>query len=253
MQIIIGIVVILFVIGIIGNILKWAKENIIPILLIIGAIVIIYVFGFWAVLKVAVVICGILGLGGWIYNCIAEKNEKQLNSFLRNSCMQMGCMDVAAWVKKLPQFAGKSYNSSFGSITSEFALAMEKKYITDDPKLSWLDPATNYLKKAFAADVWELERIPSKILEYTHCTSNGKLIQEAMEQISDNKIINGKHLVQKASLEAEAVCKDHYFNSIESVPDYYLYLYTINEYFRERSVSKDESNMETEEMSLDDL
>lgn len=247
------IIVVIIIIGVIGALLEWAKKNVTIVVIIVLAIAGIFFWGFWTALKVALLIFVLLLICGWIYNSIGEKNEKELNGFLGSSCVQFGYMNDSAWVKKLPQFAGKSYNTSFQSITSQFALNIEKRYITDDSKLTWLDPASNYLKKAFAADVWGLEQIPSPGLSYTHSTPNGKLIQEAMDYISISKIINGKHFMKKVLMEAEAVCKKHNFKSIESLPKYYLHLYTINEYFRERSVSKGESNFETEEMSLDDL
>lgn len=253
MKIIIGIVIVLLIIGVVRVLLEWVKENIGIILFVVVAIAGIYFLGFWTALKIATVICGLVLIFAWIYNYVATKNEKELKSFLEGSCMKLGYMNDSAWVKRLPQFADKAYNNSFESITKKFALDIEKRYIEDDFKLRWLDPASNYLKKAFVADIRELEQVPSEGLAYTHHTPNGKLIKEAMDQISINKIIDGKHLVQKAPLEAEAVCKDHNFMSVESIPEYYMNLYTINEYFRERSVSKEESNLETEEMSLDDL
>ncbi len=253
MQVIIGIVVFLFVLGIIANILGWMKNNIGIVVLVVGSIFAIGAWGFWAFVKIAIVLFILLLIGSAIYNHIATRNEEQLNQFLNTSCREFGYMNSETWAMKLPDFAKKIYNTSFEEITRNFGAAMEKQYITDDMSLSWIDPATNYLAKAFAADVWELERVPSPGLRYTHNTPNGKLIQEAMEQLSIHKKINEKKLIQQTSLEVEAVCKNHNFRSVEEVPPYYLYLYKITDYFMQRSSNTGESNFETEEFSLDDL
>ena len=253
MHIILIIVAALIVIGICGALVQWIKENIGVIIVIVIGIVLLCYLGIGTVLKIGLALFVLLLIFGAISSYISDKNEKHLKEYLKNNCMQLGYMNEASWKRELQEFASKSYTTSFEEITRNFAGQVEDKYITNDPNLSWLDPAANYLKKNFIADVFELEQIKSPGLIYTHSTTNGNLIDDAMDMLSKNKVINGKHLIQKVSLQPEAVCENHNFMSVEEIPDYYMHLYTINDYFRERSISKEESNMISEEISLDDL
>ena len=175
---------------------------------------------------------------------IKQKNEDGVNTYLINNCVKCGHVTEDSWKAMLPQFASKSYITSFEQITSNFAKRMEDKYIEGDEKLTWLNPAVHYLRNNLIADITELERVPSEGLNFTHVTPNGKLIFDAMENLCKVKVSDGKHMIQKILLKPDAVRQELNLAADASIPEYYMIAYKINDI---------EGNIESEELSLDDL
>jgi len=205
------------------------------------SILVLYVFGFIVLMIIYL-----------ISNAIGTKNEKKLKIELNKSCVKLGYMDDNKWRKQLPKFSGKHYLSSFQEITREFAEINERSYIDADQSLKWLDPITKYLSNAVMADIFELSNIYSEGLQYTHNTPNAELIYEAMENLVLVKKVNGKQMIHKIQLGMEAVIEAHNLNRQQEIPEFYKTAYKIDDYFANRNANGG-SNMESEEISLDDL
>lgn len=184
---------------------------------------------------------------------IKQKNEDELNKYLINNCVRCGHVTEGSWKAMLPQFASKTYITSFKQITSNFAKKIEDKYIEGDEQLTWLNPAVHYLINNLIADITELERVPSEGLNFTHVTPNGKLIFDAMENLRKVKVIEGKDMIQKILLEPDAVRQELNLAAGASIPEYYMIAYKINDYYANEKKNNIEGNIESEEISLDDL
>jgi hypothetical protein len=253
MQIIIAIIVILIIIGAIGALVEWIKEKI-GFLILIGLVILaVYVLGFVKMLKIAAIIFSVFMLIGWISTVVQKGNEKNLMMYLNKHCLMLGYMSADMWKRHLPQFSTKSYETSFELITKNFAESVERQYIENDVKLEWLDPAVLYLTNNLMADVIELEKVPSKKLQYTHITPNAKLIYEAMEHLCLAKVVDGKHMIQKIQLDDAAVRKELKLQDNISIPEYYKTAYRISDYFANKRRNETEGNIESEEITFDDL
>lgn len=249
MSIIIGIIIILVVLGIIGILLDWVRDHKGIIIAIVAGAILLYIGG----IKLLLGAVAVLLIIGYIVSLIQKSNDKKLETILNTSCTQLGCVNSEAWRSRLPMYADKMYSTSFDEITQNFTQASEKQHITDDQKLTWLDPASKYLAKSVMADVYELAQVPSEGLMYTHSTPNGQLIKDAMDNLCIAKIVDNRHMIHKVQLEADAIRKAHGFREGHDVPEYLLWAYRIDDYVANKSIHKEESNIESEEISLDDL
>ena len=249
LYIIIGIIVL----GIISAIVDWIKihKGIITLIVITG--ICIFVFGFMKTVIIYAVLFVVLLVLGCVITYIERKNEEELNKYLNDNCLKCGYVTLNTWKKMLPQYVTRQYDTSFEEITMNFSHRIEKEYIEQDSTLKWLDPAVLYLIKNSMADVLELEKVPSENLNYTHITPNAQLIFEAMENLCKAKVINGKHMIQKITLEDDGVRKQLNLSDDVSVPMYYKAAYKINDHFKNMRKDGIEGNIDSEEVSFDDL
>lgn len=259
------LIAIVIAICIIWAILEWIKDRIVDLFgwigrHIKGVLAVAALVGIWFQLgpdaAMVILICGAL-VGGVIKCCrawIAHRNERALKKYLGVSCLRYGCMDVPKWKDKLPSFAGRRYPkaTSFSRIVTEFAEEMERRYITDDEKLSWLNPAVHYLLENGIADIVQLSELPSDGLAYTHVTVNEKLIHDALEKLCIAQKETGKIIIERIPIEDEAARKEFRLQEGAAVPDYYKTAYKISDAMMSRK-SDAAPAMESEELSLDDL
>lgn len=257
------IIIGLLILGVIGALLEWLGEHKGLIIGIIIFAICCYFFG-EIVVKIIFTIIGI-GIAGCffavpikgVYECIQgfikRRNEKELMIYLNENCIRCGYVDRTYWRELLPEYVSKSYETSFEEITNRFAWQVEEKYIRNDKEIEWLNPAMTYLINNVIADVVELEKVPSENLKYTHITPNGKLIHDAMESLCSAKIVNGKPMVQKIVLEDSAVRKSLKLQDGKEIPSYYKVAYKIMDSFAKKRKNNKNSNIESEEISLDDL
>lgn len=253
MQFIFGVIIFIIVVGLISALVEWVKANKGLVTLIIAFIISCFVFGFTETIMISIILFILLMIISAIVKQIEINNQKKLLIHLKNNCRKLGYMNPNKWRNYLPEYANKMYPTSFEDITRNFALEIERVYIIEDSNLSWLDPASKYLAESGMADVYELAQIPSEGLKWTHVTPNEKLIFDAMEKLSIVKKINNRKLINKINLEEEAVKSAHNFDKNKSIPKYLCAAYKIDDYFMDKKINTSESNIESEEFSLDDL
>lgn len=260
------LIAIVIAICIIWAILGWIKDRIVDLFgwigrHIKGVLAAAVLVGIWFLLgpdvAVAILICG--AVAGGIIKCCrvwsANRNERELKKYLGASCLRCGCMDVPKWKAKLPGFAGRRYPKAtgFSRIVTEFAEETERRYITDDEKLSWLNPAVHYLSENGIADIVQLSELPSDGLAYTHVTVNEKLIHDALEKLCIAQKETGKTIIERIPVEDEAARKEFGLREGAAVPEYYKTAYKISDAMMSLRKSGAAPAMESEELSLDDL
>lgn len=260
------IIAFLIVLGIICAILGWIKDRIVDLfgwirrhkkgVLMAVALVAI---GFLVSMKLAGAILIVWAVVDEIIRLhkarVAERNEQELREHLGVNCLRCGYMDVPKWKAMLPDFAGRSYPeaTSFSQIVTEFAKETEQRYIVDDEKLSWLDPAVHYLTENGIADIVQLSEQPSDGLAYTHITVNEKLIHDALEKLCAAQKETGKPIIERIPIEDDAARKEFGLREDETVPEYYKTAYKISDAMMRLRKSDTVMAMESEELSLDDL
>lgn len=199
--IIIGIIVL----GIIG----WLAEKVggfVPLLIIIGLIIVLSVFGLWPYALGFAAICGVgyaiikvLGNAGkYVGDQVKEHDarqketaqinqktqaDKQMHSNdvalmeeLSKNCYWLGYMTDDMWLKKLPNYASKRYSTDFRTITSNFAKQIEQQHITQNG--DWLEPFKLYiLNHPGGSTVTKmLHEVDCPQLKMTHSTPDGDLL-----------------------------------------------------------------------------
>lgn len=253
MQFIFGVIIFIIVVGAIAALVDWVKANKGLVTMLVAFIISWFIFGFIETIVIAIILFVIAMIIAAIINKIEINNQKKLLIHLKNNCSKLGYMNANKWRNYLPEYADKMYPTSFDDITKNFALQIERLNIIEDNNLSWLDPASKYLVESGMADVYELAQVPSEGLKWTHVTPNEKLIFDAMEKLSIVKKINDKKLINKINLDEEAVKSAHNFDKNKSIPKYLCVAYKIDDYFMNKKTNTNESNIESEEFSLDDL
>lgn len=107
---------------------------------------------------------------------LIHDNDRALLDELNKNCYWLGCMNADSWKKKLPNFVGKKYTSSFESITQNFAKQIEQQHIIQNN--DWFEPYKVYvLNHPGGATVTKmLNEVNCPQLKMTHCTPDGDLI-----------------------------------------------------------------------------
>ena len=105
-----------------------------------------------------------------------HENDNALIEELNKNCFWLGCMDVEAWKKKLPNYVDRLYSSSFEKITMNFARQIEQQHIIQND--DWFEPYKLYvLKHPGGSTVTKmLNEVNCPQLKMTHITPDGDLI-----------------------------------------------------------------------------
>lgn len=249
MQIILIVVVALMILF---GLKEWAEDH---LLLVIGIGVFLlawFFLGFWkAVILVAVLVAtGVLALTIWSW--ISARNEENLKNYLENNCGFMGYMTPERWREQLPQYANRSYTTSFEQITTSFAKEKEKAVFVKSPDLSWVKPYTDYLMANIMGPIYELEKIPNPAMQNTHYLPDAALIYHGLSCLKKYKIIDGAPVLEEVHLNDDAVRPFLPAGCGTSIPEYYLVSFKLTDAFvNTRHISSD--SFESEEISLDDL
>lgn len=107
---------------------------------------------------------------------LTHDNDNALLEELNKNCYWLGNMNSESWRKKLPNYANKSYSSSFETITQNFAKQIEQQHIRQND--DWFEPYKIYvLEHPGGATVTKmLHEVNCPQLKMTHCTPDGDLI-----------------------------------------------------------------------------
>ena len=166
-----------------------------------------------------------------------QQNEYALRQELDKNCRWLGYMIPAMWASKLPNFKDKSYQTSFDSITTNFAKQMEQQNIlqSDD----WFQPFFQYIltHPAGTTPTKLLNEVSCPQLQITHITPNVKLIESQL-----------KKGTQRKSKDVPPLYEEHALNGMTEN----LYVptrYALNTY----GDGSDFGEMHTQEFSMDDL
>ena len=161
-------------------------------------------------------------------------------------------MDEERWRAVLPAYADRRYPEpgAFASITAEFTAGVERTYITNDEKLTWLDPIVHQLVLKGMADIGQLVQVPSEGLAYTHATPDAKLIYDALENLCAAQKVEGQPILEKIVLMRDAVRSDL---NLSYVPDYYLAAYKISDALLDRRRDGAANMIQREEISFSAL
>ena len=192
--IIIGIIVI--------AIIAWLAEQvggIIPLIIIIGLIIILSVFGLWPYALAFAAICAVgYAIGKYVGNQVEQHDKSQkekaqiyqktqediqthnndtaLMEELSKNCYWLGYMSDDMWIKKLPNYVNRKYSTDFGTITRNFAKQIEQQHILQND--DWFEPFKLYvLKHPGGSTVTKmLHEVNCPQLKMTHATPNGDLL-----------------------------------------------------------------------------
>lgn len=247
MHIILIIIVISIIIAIFEAAGEWFKEHTLGTIWCVAVIVSFFV---QPVLGIVLAVSFVVYTLSMINK--AANNEKELRDYLAKNCTNKGCLADVDISTIAPQFVSKTYkDTTYNSIVIDFIDAVENEKIKNDRKLNWLKPALEYLDENKMADVYELEKISSEKLSFSHFTPDGEIICEAMQGLCATKIINGIHKYSRVKIEEEGVKKELNYPSDKKVPEYYLWVFQINDTSKKTSVNS--GNLVMEELSADDL
>ena len=199
--IIIGIIVI--------GIIAWLAEQvggIIPLIVIVGVIIILSVFGLWpyalgfaAFCAIGYAIVNLLGKAGkyvgdqveqhdksekekaQIYqqtqaDIQAHNNDALLMEELSKNCYWLGYMNDDMWKKKLPNYVNRQYSTDFVTMTRNFAKQIEQQHILQND--DWFEPFKLYvLNHPGGSTVTKmLHEVNCPQLKMTHATPDGDLV-----------------------------------------------------------------------------
>lgn len=262
------IIVGLIVLGILG----WLAEEvggIVPLLIIVGLIIVLSVFGLWpyalkfaAICTVGYAIVKLLGKAGKYVGDQVEqhdKNQKEtakinqktqadkqmhtndaaLMEELSKNCYWLGYMNDEMWLKKLPNYADKQYSTDFRTITSNFAKQIEQQHIIQNN--DWFEPFKLYiLNHPGGSTVTKmLHEVNCPQLKITHSTPDGDLL--------NTWLVRG---TQKANKDVPALFSSTFIKEMnESV-------FTPTPYLQKLYGGNNEGNQEINhatEISFDDL
>lgn len=118
-----------------------------------------------------------------------HNNQLALQEELDKNCRWLGEMTPSKWKEKLPNYASKSYETSFEQITSNFAKQMEQQMILQND--DWFTPFMEYIvNKEATSPIKLLNEVNCPQLKITHSTSNLELLTKrldrATQRISDD-------------------------------------------------------------------
>lgn len=199
--IIIGIIVI--------GIIAWLAEKVGGInrlIVIVGLIIVLSVFGLWpyalgfaAICAVGYAIVKILGKAGKYVGDQVEQHDKSekekaqiyqqtqadmqvhnndtaLMEELSKNCYWLGYMNDDMWIEKLPNYVNRKYSTDFGTITRNFAKQIEQQHILQND--DWFEPFKLYvLKHPGGSTVTKmLHEVNCPQLKMTHSTPDGDLL-----------------------------------------------------------------------------
>lgn len=262
--IIIGIIVL----GIIG----WLAEQvggIVPLLIIIGLIIVLSVFGLWpyalgfgAICLIGYAIVKLLGKAGKYVGDQVEQHDKRKNEIalinqktqvdkqihandvalmeeLSKNCYWLGVMSDDMWAKKLPNYVNRQYSTDFRTITSNFAKQIEQQHILQND--DWFEPFKLYiLNHPGGSTVTKmLHEVNCPQLKMTHSTPDGDLL--------NTWLVRG---TKKANKDVPALFSSTFIKEMnESV-------FTPTPYLRKLYGENDDSNQDVNhatEINFDDL
>lgn len=169
---------------------------------------------------------------------LTHDNDKALYEELNKNCYWLGHMNQDSWKRKLPNYVGKKYTSSFESITQNFAKQIEQQYILQNN--DWFEPYKLYvLNHPGGATVTKmLNEVNCPQLKMTHCTPDGDLI--------NTWLVRGTKRVSKDVPELFRMTFIRDINENVFTPTEYLKkLYGCSE--------TDSSDSHVEELNFDDL
>lgn len=111
-----------------------------------------------------------------------QNNEFALRKELDENCRWLGFMNAEMWVKKLPNYKNKSYQSSFDNITSNFAKQMEQQNILQSD--TWFEPFFRYILShpQGTTPTKLLNEVSCPQLQITHITPNIKLLNAQLKK-----------------------------------------------------------------------
>jgi hypothetical protein len=237
------IIIVLIIIGVIA----WLAEQVgglLPLILIIGLIIVLSVFGLWsyalgfaAICLVGYAIVRVLGKAGKYVGDQVERHDKdqketaQINhktqteklihtndallmEELSKNCYWLGFMSDDMWIKKLPNYVNKQYSTNFKTITNNFAKQIEQQHILQND--DWFEPFKLYiLDHPGGSTVTKmLHEVNCPQLKMTHSTPDGDLL--------NTWLVRG---TQKANKDVPALFSSTFINEMnESVftPTAYL-------------------------------
>ena len=181
-----------------------------------------------------------------------KNNYKKLWNYLYANCERLGCVKNLDLNTFAPKFVGQRlYHTTYEDEIKKFIADCENRYITNDKELNWARPLLEYLEENKMADVYELEKVSSNQLQYTHSTPDGELIFQAMSGLCATKIENGNHKYSRVKLEPDAIRKEMNLSDNSNVDNYYLWAFKAED--TSQRIGMNSGNMETEEISMDDL
>lgn len=248
MQIVIAIIVLMILFGL----KEWAEDHLL-LFIGIGVFLIAWFFlGFWGavILVVILVAAGVLALNIWGW--ISARNEANLKNYLESNCCFMGYMTPERWKEQLPQFAKRSYTTSFEQITTSFAKEKEEAFFVKSQDVSWVKPYTDYLMANIMGPIYELEKLPNPAMQNTHYLPDAALIYHGLSCLKKYKIIDGAPVLEEVHLNDDAVRPFLPEVGGTPIPEYYLVSFKLTDTFvNARNLSSD--SFESEELSLDDL
>lgn len=110
-----------------------------------------------------------------------QENEFALREELDKNCRELGCMNAEEWERKLPNYKNKLYQSSFDSITKNFAQQMEQQEILQND--DWFQPFFQYiLNKNQATPTKLLSEVSCPQLNITHITPDLQLLKAQLKK-----------------------------------------------------------------------
>lgn len=111
-----------------------------------------------------------------------QNNEFALREELDRNCRRLGFMNAEMWEKKLPNYKNKPYQSSFDSITTNFAKQMEQQNIlqSDD----WFQPFFQFVLNhpQGTTPTKLLNEVSCPQLQITHITPNIQLLEARLKK-----------------------------------------------------------------------
>ncbi|MCD7763020.1 MAG: hypothetical protein LUI14_07440 [Lachnospiraceae bacterium] len=171
---------------------------------------------------------------------IIHDNDSALLQELQNNCIWLGYMDEKGWKAKLPNFADKSYSTSFEEITANFAKQIQQQYILQND--DWFEPYKKYvLNNPGGSTVTKMmEEVDCPQLKMTHYVKDGDLINTRLMKGTNKKNMDVPALFNVTFI------KDMNENLFTPTP-YLVKLYGSAEETEEVKVNH------TEELNFDDL
>lgn len=167
----------------------------------------------------------------------AQQNEYALRQELDKNCRWLGYMNSMMWASKLPNYKDKLYQTSFDTITTNFARQMEQQNILQSN--AWFQPFFQYILNhpAGTTPTKLLNEVNCPQLQITHITPTVKLIEAEL-----------KKGTKRISKDVPPLYEEHSLNGMNEnlyVPTRYA-LYT----YGSRSGSNE---IHKQEISIDDL
>lgn len=108
---------------------------------------------------------------------IAQQNEMALTQELDTNCRRLGFMNSAMWASKLPNYGDRIYQSSFDSITLNFAKQMEEQNILQND--DWFEAFFQYIldHPNGSTPTKLLNEVSCPQLQVTHITPDIELLE----------------------------------------------------------------------------